>query len=78
MYETDMQTLEASMKLRYRYAAAYVLIANTGLRSSEVLALTWDNIDFSNRIITISQNASKIKNRDSQTSGGSRQIFSDF
>lgn len=82
MSETDMQTLEASMKLRYsngtvryRYAAAYVLIANTGLRSGEALALTWDNIDFSNQIITISQNASRIKNRDSQTSGGSRQII---
>ncbi len=61
--------------VRYRYAAAYVLIANTGLRSGEALALTWDNIDFSNQIITISQNASRIKNRDSQTSAGSRQII---
>ncbi|MFQ8840479.1 MAG: hypothetical protein ACLR8P_05645 [Clostridium fessum] len=41
-----------------------MLIANTGLRSGEALGLTWDKINFKTKTLTVSQNASRIKNRD--------------
>lgn len=82
MADSDLQRLEAAMNPtysnglpRYRYAAAYVLIANTGLRSGEALALTWDKVDFSSRTITISQNASRIKRRENEILAGSEQII---
>lgn len=82
MADSDLQRLEAAMNStysnglpRYRYAAAYVLIANTGLRSGEALALTWDKVDFSSRTITISQNASRIKRRENEILAGSEQII---
>ncbi len=46
---------------RYWYASAYVLIANTGLRSGEALGLTWDKINYKTKTLTVSQNASRIK-----------------
>lgn len=67
----DLQKLEDAQnatystgRLRFRYAPAYILIANTGLRSGEALALTWDKVNFVSRTITISQSASRVKNRD--------------
>lgn len=64
----------ANGKTKYRYAPAYILIANTGLRSGEALALTWDMVDLHSNTITICQNASRIKKRDDDT-GGSLQII---
>lgn len=80
----DLQKLENAQysscsngKPRFRYAPAYVLIANTGLRSGEALALTWDKVDFDARTITVSQNASRIKNRgeNGTCQKGSQQII---
>lgn len=80
----DLQKLDEAQyatysngRLRFRYAPAYVLIANTGLRSGEALALTWDNVNFTEQTITVSQNASRIKNRnaDGSCQKGSRQII---
>ena len=80
----DLQKLENAQysscsngKPRFRYAPAYVLIANTGLRSGEALALTWDKVDFDAQTITVSQNASRIKNRSENGTcqKGSQQII---
>lgn len=67
----------SSGQLRFRYAPAYILIAHTGLRSGEALALTWDKVDFIRSTITVSQNASRIKNRNANgiCQEGSRQII---
>lgn len=82
MSDSDLQVLEHAMdslysngQPRYQYAAAYVLIANTGLRSGEALALTWDNVDLVNKTVTVVQNASRIKKRDNEASKGSEQII---
>lgn len=48
---------------RYRYAPAYVLLLNTGMRVGELAALTWKDIDFDKKIIKITKTVSTIKNR---------------
>ncbi len=48
---------------RYRYAPAYVLLLNTGMRIGEFAALTWRDINFANRTIKISKTVALVKNR---------------
>lgn len=50
--------------IRYRHAYLFVLLANTGMREGEALALTWENVDLENRLIRVCRNAAVIKNRD--------------
>lgn len=78
----DISLIEAAARMRfpngsikYRYAPAYILILNTGLRSGEALALTWDHVNFEARTITVSQNASRIKNRNENELSKSKQII---
>lgn len=80
--EADIDRLEKAQNVLYKngqpkywYASAYVLIANTGIRSGEALALTWDNVNLHNKTLTICQNASRIKKRDSENATGSKQII---
>lgn len=46
-----------------RYAPAYIIMLHSGLRAGEVLALTWDDIDFQNRMIHVRRSVSLVKNR---------------
>ena len=46
------------------YAHAYLLILNTGMRMGEALSLTWEDVDFSNKTITITKNNILSKKRD--------------
>ncbi|MBD5496445.1 MAG: site-specific integrase [Lachnospiraceae bacterium] len=48
---------------RYRYAPAYVLLLNTGMRVGELAALTWNDIDLEKKTIKITKTVSTIKNR---------------
>ena len=80
--DVDVELLEAAQsmcyktgRLRYWYAPAYALILNTGLRSGEALALTWDNVNFHTKTLTIRQNASRVKKRDTANASGSKQII---
>ena len=43
--------------------------------SGEALALTWDNVNFQTKTLTIRQNASRVKKRDSADASGSKQII---
>lgn len=43
---------------------ALAFIAMTGLRVSEMIALTWDNVDLENRLIHINWNFSEVNRRD--------------
>ena len=42
----------------------FIFLLNTGLRCGEALALTWEDINFEDKSITVSKNVSTIKNRD--------------
>lgn len=46
-----------------RYAPVYIIMLHTGIRTGELLALTWSDVDFENRIIHVSSSVSLIKNR---------------
>lgn len=48
---------------RYRYAPAYVLLLNTGMRIGELICLTWNDIDFEKKTIRINKTLSTVKNR---------------
>jgi integrase len=51
-------------KIRFKHTYFFVLLANTGLRVGEAIALTWENVDLEKKMIYVRQNASCIKERD--------------
>ena len=53
-----------SGEVRYRHTWFFLLLANTGLRAGEAIALRWDNIDLDKGFIHVKQNASVVKCRD--------------
>ena len=53
-----------SGEVRYRHTWFFLLLAHTGLRAGEAIALRWDNIDLDKGFIHVKQNASVVKCRD--------------
>jgi integrase len=51
----------------YRYGYGYIFILNTGLRLGETLALTWNDIDFNKRRVSVTKNLSKVKDHSNKT-----------
>lgn len=63
---------------RYRYAPMFAFILNTGLRFGECLALTWDDIDFVNKTISVNKTLSTVQNRNKEEDKRSKiQIVSE-
>ena len=60
-------------KCVYRLGWAFVLLLYSGLRIGELCALTWSDIDFSERTIRVNKNAVEITERDEN--GKSRSIL---
>ena len=57
----------------YRLAWAYVLLLYSGLRVGELCALTWDDIDFTEKTITVHKNAVEYSERDEN--GKTRSVY---
>lgn len=55
-----------SGEVRYKHVWFFILMANTGLRAGEAIALRWDNVDFVKGLIYVRQNASIVKCRNSE------------
>lgn len=62
LYEACKLTYSTG-NIRFRYGYAYILIANTGLRCGEALALTWDCVDFTQNTILINKSVERTRNR---------------
>ena len=50
-------------RYKYKHGYAIVLLANTGLRVGELLALKWENVDFEERQIFVCETRGQIKDR---------------
>lgn len=72
--DDEMKSLKAVANMKringepyYRYAYIFMIMLNTGVRVGEMLALTWNDIDFDKKTMSISKSVmSNIKNRDEE------------
>ncbi|QCX33507.1 site-specific integrase [Caloramator sp. E03] len=58
-----------------RLKAAFILALSTGLRQGELLALTWDNIDFKEGTLTVKKSLKRVKNFDKSIKKNTVLIF---
>jgi integrase len=59
----------------YRYAYIHIIMLNTGVRVGEMLALTWNDIDFEKKTMNINKSVmSNIKNRDEEANKKRLQV----
>jgi integrase len=61
----------------YRLYSAFLVNVDTGLRSGELLALTWNDIDLEKGLITINKNIINVKNRDEGAGTKNKLIVQD-
>ena len=61
-------------KRKYRQAAVYILMLNTGLRTGEVLGLLNGDIDLENKTLTVRQGVKEIVKRDGTEETGGMEI----
>lgn len=54
-----------------------IILANTGMRIGELLALTWSDVDLCKRIISVDKNAIRVKNRTTDATTKYSQIIQD-
>lgn len=62
-FTKDEQFLFEQTAKQYRQYEAFIINLDTGLRTSEILALEWDDIDFEEGKIIVNKNLVHIKNR---------------
>lgn len=63
VFNEQEQELFEKIAEEYRLFNAFVFNLDTGLRTSEILALTWDCIDFDKNLLIVKKNLVYIKNR---------------
>jgi len=71
------QTLFFEAAKEYRLYNAFVVNVDTGLRSGELLALTWKDVDLEEGLITINKNIMSVKNRDENAQSKNKLIVQD-
>ena len=61
----------------YRLYYAFIVNVDTGLRSGELLALTWNDVDLDNGLIRVNKNIMSVKNRDENAESKNKLIVQD-
>ena len=66
--EVDIICQEALRKYstgryKYKHGYAFIILLNTGMRVGELLALKWDNVDFANGYIHVTETRGQVKDR---------------
>ena len=64
----------ANGKPHYYYGLIIEILARTGIRKNEALALLWEDVDLKNMTININKTLSNIKNRNSSTESDKKRI----
>lgn len=72
----EEQNMLISLCEQDRYGGAYIFSLFTGLRRGEVLSLTWDDIDFENKTVSVTKTLSRVKNYD-KNGGKTKLILSE-
>lgn len=50
-------------RYKYKHGYAFIVLLNTGMRVGELLALKWDNVDFVNSYIHVTETRGQVKDR---------------
>ena len=58
---------DSTGKYIYRLGDAVIVLGETGMRSGEFLALTWNDVDFKNGMISITKTRQHVKNHNKKT-----------
>jgi len=61
--------IEKAMEINEEYGPAFMGAAHTGMRRGELLALTWDKMDFDNRRTYVNVSYAKYKGKEQQKKG---------
>lgn len=54
-------------RVKYKHIYLFILLANTGMRAGEALAITWKDVDLEKHLIHIKKNASMVIDREGET-----------
>lgn len=73
-FKTEAFSMFKDGKRKYRQAAVYILMLNTGLRTGEVLGLLNGDIDLENKTLTVRQSVKEIFKRDGTEETGGMEI----
>lgn len=72
-HEEEKRFIEALEGERLR--AAFIIAISTGVRLGELLALTWDNVDFKNGTIAIKKSIRRVKTFDENSQNKTQIVF---